>query len=169
MKNLKLTIIGMVLFLTGILQVQVARSEGIDKTPAWGPAGFTNVRYYYLPKVEAYYDIDSSMFIYNGENGWVRRAFLPKQFKSYDLYTAYKVVITDYCGETPYDNFIEYKTKYPRDYREENQKTIGNSPQKGNYKSKIIALDLLNKRVNPNNSKHNNDKDNTLSDNINKD
>ncbi|MCK9398836.1 MAG: hypothetical protein M0Q51_02425 [Bacteroidales bacterium] len=132
MKALKLIVIGMVLFLSGAVQAQVSVNVTIGSPPPWGPVGYTEVRYYYLPDVEAYYDVQSSMFIYYGGGAWIRRANLPGRYRNYDLYSGYKVVMTDYHGDTPYTHFKEHKTKYARGYHGPEQKTFGERPGKGN-------------------------------------
>ena len=124
----KLIIIGMALFLANAVQSQVAVSVNIGSPPLWGPAGYTGARYYYLPDVESYYDVQSSMFIYNSGGVWVHRAYLPERYRSYDLYGGYKVVMKDYRGNTPYTHFNEYKLKYNRGYHGEAQRSIGVRP-----------------------------------------
>jgi len=133
---LKLIVIGMVLFLSGAVQAQVSVNVTIGSPPPWGPVGYTEVRYYYLPDVEAYYDVQSSMFIYYGGGAWIRRANLPGRYRNYDLYSGYKVVMTDYHGDTPYTHFKEHKTKYARGYHGPEQKTFGERPGKGNSGAK---------------------------------
>ena len=135
MKVLKLTVL--VLVLAHAVQAQVSVNVNIGTPPPWGPAGYTEVRYYYLPDVEAYYDVQSSMFIYFGGGTWIHRSYLPSRYRSYDLYSGYKVVMTDYRGDAPYSNFKEYKSKYARGYRGEAQRTIGERPAKGNSGTKI--------------------------------
>ena len=132
MKALKLFLIGMVLFFAGAVQAQVSVNVHIGVPPPWGPVGFNEARYYYLPDVEAYYDVPSSMFIYNNGRTWVHRAHLPSRFKNYDLYGGYKVVMTDYRGDAPYANFKEHQMKYGRGYHGESQRTIGERPGRGN-------------------------------------
>jgi len=128
MKALKLMIIAMVLFFSGVANAQVSVNINIGSPPPWGPVGYTEVRYYYLPDVEAYYDIHTSMFIYYGGGVWIHRAYLPVQYENYDLYYGYKVVMVDYRGNTPYVNFPQHKVKYAKGYRGKSQKTISNKP-----------------------------------------
>jgi hypothetical protein len=132
MKVLKLTIIGFVMFLASSVQSQVSVNINLPSPPLWGPAGYTHVRYYYLPDVEAYYDIQTSMFIYYGGGAWVHRANLPSRYRGYDLYGGYKVVMSDYRGNTPYIYFKGHKQKYGRGFHGNAQKTIGERPGKGN-------------------------------------
>jgi hypothetical protein len=134
MRTLKFFMIGMTLFLATVLQAQVSVNVNIGAPPAWGPAGYTDVQYYYLPDVEAYYDVHSSMFIYMMGGLWVHRTYLPGRYKNYDLYGGYKVVMRDYHGNKPYSNFREYQHKYARGYHGEIQRTNGERPGHGNDK-----------------------------------
>jgi hypothetical protein len=132
MRILKFLVIGMAMFIAGAGQAQISFSVNLPAPPMWGPVGYTNVSYYYLPDVEAFYDIKSSMFIYYGGGAWIRRSQLPAQYRNYDLYDGYKVVMKDYHGNAPYAHFKEYKSKYAKGYRGHGQKTIGERPGKGN-------------------------------------
>jgi len=58
--------------------------------------------------------------------------YLPRQYRNYDLYNGYKVVMTDYRGNAPYTYYKEHKRKYAKGYHGEHQKTYGNRPEKGN-------------------------------------
>jgi len=138
MKTLKLVVLGMVLFFAGAgaAQAQVSVRFNIGSQPDWAPAGYSDVQYYYLPDVEAYYDVNSSMFIYYEGRSWVRRSYLPSRYRNYDLYNGYKVVMNGYHGNTPYYNHREYRTKYARGYRGQPQRTIGNRSGYGNSRDR---------------------------------
>lgn len=125
MSYIKLIIIGIGIFVSSALTAQVSVQVNVGSPPMWGPAGYTEVRYYYLPDVEAYYDIKSSMFIYYSGGAWIHRAYLPSRYSNYDLYGGYKVVMVDYHGNAPHTHFKEYKVKYKKGYRGPYQKTIG--------------------------------------------
>ena len=133
MKTLKLIILATVLLLAGTSNAQVSFSLNIAAPPMWGPVGSPEVRYYYLPDVESFYDVHSSMFIYFDGGSWIHRSYLPGRYKNYDLYGGYKVVMNDYHGNTPYSHYKEYKSKYARGYRGHGQKTIGERPGNHNY------------------------------------
>ena len=135
MKALKYTIIGIALFFAAGMQAQVSVNLNVGTPPLWGPAGYSDVRYYYLPDVEAYYDVQSSNYIYYSGNNWVHRTYLPRQYRNYDLYNGYKVVMTDYRGNSPYIYYKQHKIKYAKGYRGSYQKTNGNKPDKDYYKS----------------------------------
>ncbi len=122
----------MVLFFGSAAKAQVSAHISIGTPPQWGPAGYSDVRYYYLPYVEAYYDVKTSMFIYFEGRSWVHRSYLPSRYKNYDLYGGYKVVMKDYHGDAPYYKHREYRALYAKRYREPSQKTIGERPKRGN-------------------------------------
>jgi len=125
MKRLKLMVFGMMLILAGSLQGQLSVRVNIGTPPAWGPAGYNSVHYYYLPDIESYYDVNNSMFIYYQGNRWIHSRTLPYRYRNYDLYGGYKVVMNDYRGNRPYDHFREYRVKYAKGYRGHEQRNIG--------------------------------------------
>jgi len=120
------------LFLFGSAQAQVSVNINLGSPPMWGPAGYADVQYYYLPDVYAYYDIHSSMFIYQSGGVWVHRSYLPSRYRNYDLYNGYKVVMTDYHGSKPYYHHSDYKRRYAKGYHGPAQHNIGARPEHGN-------------------------------------
>ena len=142
MKTLKLIAAGIVLLVaTATTQAQVSVNVNIGTQPSWGPAGYSNIDYYYIPDVQSYYDIRNSQFIYFGNGKWIRSRNLPQQYRNYDLYNGYKVVINDYHGRTPYVYYKDHKAKYYKGYKGKPQKNIGyrNNDKHGNdhdYKQK---------------------------------
>ena len=125
MKILRLLVIGMILMYAGFGYSQLSVNVHIGTPPAWGPSGYNDVRYYYLPDVEAYYDVQTSMFIYISGNRWIHRSYLPTRYRNYDLYHGYKVVMNDYRGNSPYAHFREHRMKYGKGYRGREQHNIG--------------------------------------------
>lgn len=111
-------------------QSQVKVSLKIGTAPNWGPAGYTDVQYYYLPDIEVYYDINTSMFIYLYNGVWIRRTYLPYRYRYYDLYGGYKVVLNHYHGYYPYGHFRNHRYRYGKGYRGRYQRNIGTKPGK---------------------------------------
>ena len=132
MKIIKLVAFAVVLFVAGAAQGQVSLRVNLGVAPQWGPSGYSDAQYYYLPDVEAYYDVNTSQFIYYEGRSWVRRSYLPSRYRDYDLYGGYKVVMNGYHGRTPYFSHNEYRTKYARGYRGQAQRNIGERPGRGN-------------------------------------
>ncbi len=137
MKALKLIIVGILFFLVSSSHAQVSVSVNFGSPPLWGPVGYTDVSYYYLPDVEAYFDIRANMFIYLDGGAWIHRSYLPSRYSNYDLYGGYKVVMNDYHGNTPYIFFNKHKKQYAKGYVNKSQKTFGCKPGKGNADSKM--------------------------------
>ena len=109
---------------------QVNVNVNIGTAPAWGPSGYSNVKYYYLPDIETYYDIHTNRYIYMHNGVWIRRTYLPTRYRNYDLYRGYKVVLNDYHGNKPYGHFHNHKKKYYKGYHGKPQKNIGYKPMK---------------------------------------
>jgi hypothetical protein len=128
MKTLKTLLIVIVLIAFGSAKAQVSVNVNIGTPPAWGPAGYTEERYYYLPDIETYYDVRSSEYIYLTNGRWVRTVTVPAPYRSYNFYNGYKVVMTDYNGKAPYTTYKTYKVKYPKGYKGKPQKTNGVPP-----------------------------------------
>jgi hypothetical protein len=124
MKTLKLIAVGIIFFATSSLQAQISVNVNIGSAPSWGPQGYPEVAYYYLPDIQAYYDIRASQFIYLNNGIWDRSRNLPYRYKNYDLYNGYKVVLNDYHGTRPYDNYKDHKVRYYKGYNKGHQKTI---------------------------------------------
>ncbi len=134
MKTLKYLLIAIVFLSFSNSHAQVSVNVNIGTPPAWGPAGYPDVRYYYLPDLETYYDVSNSNYVYLNNGKWTRAKSLPSAYRNYDLYNEYKVVLKDYKGNSPYDNFKTHKTKYGKGYKGKPQKTIGEKPGNGNNK-----------------------------------
>ncbi len=124
MKNLKFTLVAFIILFT--LQVNAQFSINLSLgSRAQYPNHYRNndiTSYYYLPEIEAYYDVNSALFIYNGPRGWVRSTNLPEYCSNYDINRGYKVAL-NYRGNSPYANFNYDRQKYyrnnNRNYKEE--------------------------------------------------
>lgn len=155
MKALKLIAIGIVIFLSNTVKAQISININVGSPPLWGPVEHYDVQYYYLPDIEAYYDVHTSMFIYYVDGIWIHRTFLPHRHRGYDLYNGYKVILSDYHGNSPYHNHSIYKNKYKKGYRGVPQKTNGQHPGKGNQMNKPNKNSGNNHQQQPKQSKSN--------------
>lgn len=135
MQPLKLAVIGVLLITFAcIMQAQVSIRVNIG-TPSWGPQVQADVRYYYLPDVDAYYDINTSLFIYCNNGSWIHRRNLPGRFRNYDLYRGHKVVVHDYHGNEPY-SYCNYHKNRDRRYKEYERTGMANHRNyENNYRS----------------------------------
>jgi|SRR5659263_3151 len=147
MKTIKFLVLGMILAFAGTAQGQVSVNFHIGTAPAWGPRGYDNVRYYYLPDVEAYYDVNTAMFIYISGNTWIRRSYLPSRYRGYNLYQGRKVVMNNYHGNSPYYNHKVYRAKYGRGNQGHQQQNMGNRNEgNGNRRSVMNTRNYRNDR-----------------------
>lgn len=120
------------LFTSVFAQAQVSVNVNIGTPPNWGPVGYDNSRYYYLPDIDVYYDINQSVFISDNNGKWVRAKRLPERYRQYDLYSGYKVVLNDYRGDAPYKYHSKHRAEYPKGYHGKPQKNRGEKPEKYN-------------------------------------
>ena len=125
MKTLKIiTIATLLLFASNTMQSQVSVNINLGVQPNWGPVGYSSVDYYYIPDVQAYYDVRATQFIYLNGGTWIRSGHLPYQYRNYDLNRGYKVVLNDYHGTRPYSQYKYHKQKYYKGYGKP-QQSIG--------------------------------------------
>jgi hypothetical protein len=138
MKTLKLMTLGMMLFFaSNSMNAQVSINVNLGLQPSWGPVGYSSVDYYYLPDIQAYYDIRATQFIFLSNGVWIRSSNLPRQYRNYDLDRGYKVVLNDYHGSRPYANYRYDRVKYYKGYKGRPQQSIGHANRgndnHGNY------------------------------------
>lgn len=161
MKSLKLLLIVGTFFIIGIAQAQIGVSINVGTAPAWGIRGNVS-RYYYLPDVESYYDVESSMFIYNDGGVWVHRAYLPERYRGYDLYHGNRIMMTDYHGNSPYSHYEEHRMRYgrrPNQFNNESHRDNSNFRQ-GNNNHRNAPEFHQNQNRPSKNSQHQNNKGN---------
>lgn len=103
--------------LLGLLQIatpgqaQVRVQVNVGMQPQWGPSGYDYANYYYLPDIDVYYNVPRRQFVYLNRGRWEFAASLPAYYRSFDLYSSYKVVIND---DAPYMRCDYYRGQYGR-------------------------------------------------------
>jgi len=121
---------------------QISVNFNIGTQPVWGPVGYNYAAYYYLPDIDAYYDVPQRQFVYLKGRNWVFANSLPGTYANFDLYRGYKVVINE---PRPYLHHDVYYKKYYgyrgrsgqpfiRDSHEEKYWQIKEHPQHGKWK-----------------------------------
>ncbi len=103
---------------------QVNLSVNIGNQPAWGPIGYNHADFYYLPEVNAYYDIGRAQFVYLSGRSWTYGKNLPPQYRSINLDNTYKVVVN---RQAPYKNNQDDIRQYGKYKNTRNQSIIRNS------------------------------------------
>lgn len=130
MKTVKLIALALLFFTSNTNHAQVAMNFNVGSPPAWAPVGYSEVAYYYLPDLQTYYDVKAKRFIYIKNGAWVKSKYLPQQYKNYNLYKGYKVVLKDYLGNKPYSHFHHHKAKYYKGYKGGHQETYRSASDK---------------------------------------
>lgn len=74
---------------------QINISINFGSAPQWGPSGYDQAQYYYMPEYDMYYDVRNSHYVWWESNKWKSRAYLPQRYSNVNLYNTYKVVIND--------------------------------------------------------------------------
>ena len=114
----KIIISFMLLLAFGFNTPTKAQTVGISiNIPFWAPAydNVEQVQYYYLPDIEAYYDVYNHEFIYLDDGNWVFAPQLPPSYSWFDFNTAY-VVVLDANVHQPWMYYHYYVAHYPRYY-----------------------------------------------------
>src|ERR1700749_4803012 len=90
-------------------QFRINLGFNIGSQPEWGPVGYDHAEYYYMPDIDAYYDVPNHQYVYFQNNVWVHSGALPPRYANYDLYHGYKVVVNEH---NPWEHAATYRTKY---------------------------------------------------------
>lgn len=120
---------------------QISVNINLGSQPIWGPVGYDYVEYYYLPEVDAYYDVARQRFYYYQKGKLLYRSTLPARYSHYNLYNTYKVVINEH---QPWRKYKDHKIKYAsykghydqraiRDSRDSKYYVIKNHPEHKNW------------------------------------
>ncbi len=112
---------------------QVRVNINIGSQPTWGPVGYDHVDYYYMPDIDAYYNVPTRQYYYFDRGRWVSAYALPPVYSNYDVYNSYKVVVND---PYPYRHAEMYRVKYAGYKNRHDQMIIRNSHEEKYYQIK---------------------------------
>jgi hypothetical protein len=90
-------------------QIRASVNINIGSQPDWGPVGYDQANYYYMPDIDTYYDVPAHQYVYFQNNRWIRAASLPGRYSNYDLYNGYKVVVNQ---SNPWNRADYYRSQY---------------------------------------------------------
>lgn len=81
-----------------------------------------NVRYFYYPNLQAYFDRQTSTYLYsrNGQD-WIESSKLPNALRGYSVANNKRVPLTDYAGDSPYELIKEHMKQFPANYSSRRQ------------------------------------------------
>ena len=88
---------------------QIGIGVNINLQPVWGPTGYDHAEYYYIPDIDAYYNVARREYTWNEGGRWITDISLPPRYASFDLYHAYKAVINE---PNPWMHHDRYRKQY---------------------------------------------------------
>jgi hypothetical protein len=127
-------LLGSFIFQNASAQIRVRLNVNIATQPVWGPSGYDHAEYYYMPDIDVFYCVPRRQYVYQQRGRWIFSASLPVQYRSYDLYRGYKVVIND--DANPYRNAANYRTRYAGYKDNHSQEVIRNSQDSRYFENK---------------------------------
>lgn len=148
MKKLKMLIL-VAGVLAGTLFMEQAKAQinisiNIGSQPEWGPTGYNHVDYYYLPDINAYYDVSTAQYIYLQGHKWRFVNRLPNRYRHYDIYNSYKVVVN---RPHPYNNYQIDQSKYAAYRGRKSQPILRDHGYAGNYNQVARKATVVRPRV----------------------
>ncbi len=86
----------------------------VNYTPEVNTASTYRIaKYQYLPNLEAYYNKETSEYIFKNNGEWKVGKEIPNGYRGYSIYNGYRVDITDYSGDKPYEKLSYHKKQFP--------------------------------------------------------
>jgi len=102
-----------ILLFTVLSLFRVSAQENEEKKLTIDPQTNCELRYFYFPNMEVYFDMKDELFHYQENNTWVTATQLPPNYGGYSLFKKERVILTDYEGDTPEQFIKEHRKMYP--------------------------------------------------------
>lgn len=133
MKNITYLIFGIVLLSSNLSSAQVQLDTiYIRQKPV--PA-YVEVRYYYYPNLQAYFDSKIAMYYVKKDGAWIKSETLDPTARGYSIKNGSYVMLKGFTEDEPWNYFEQHKAKYPANY--------SSRPQpKSTTNTSIASLDL---------------------------
>jgi len=131
MKNITYLILGMMLFSFNLSEAQVQLDTiYVRQKPV---STYVEVRYYYYPNLQAYFDTKIAMYFYKKDGAWIKSETLDPTTRGYSIKNGAYVMLKGFTEDEPYNYFEQHKALYPADY---------SSRPKPKVNTSIASLDL---------------------------
>ncbi|MBG9378685.1 hypothetical protein I5907_20805 [Panacibacter sp. DH6] len=129
---------------TASAQVSVRINANIGNQPMWGPAGYDYAQFYYLPDIDMYYDVMARQFVYQNRGQWIYANTLPYNYRNYDLYSGYKVVLNQ-PGAFAYHDYHRNQFRKYRNFRNRqvvivNSRDARYAPYKNRRDNRVVVI-----------------------------
>ena len=125
MKNFTYLILGL-LILSFNAEAQVKLDTIYIRSKKVAPSTFKEVRYYYYPNLQAYFDSKIAMYFYkdNQTGQWIKSESLDPNTRGYSLKNGFYVMLEGLTEDNPYTLIADHKQKYPADFSSRPRKPI---------------------------------------------
>ena len=123
-------IFGCLSFNAASAQVHLSLGVNIGAQPEWGPVGYDHADYYYMPDIDAYYDVPNHQYVYYNNNAWVHAGALPPRYH-FDRYHTYKVVVNQ---RNPWEHQADIRARYAN-YRGRHDQAIIRDSHDDHYRN----------------------------------
>lgn len=110
-KILMACLIGFMSFFASSSNAQISVNFNVGSQPLWGPVGYDQANYYYMPDIDTYYSVPTRQYVYLQNDKWLFSNALPSHYSGYNLYNGYKVVMN---SPRPYLSYKTHKVKYAK-------------------------------------------------------
>lgn len=111
MKRFFLTLL-IIIILTPAVHAQIdpPKTTGV---PLVDPVTNCQMRYYYFPNIEAYFDTQKRIYFFKQDGAWVTAEEIPDGYRGYSIYNKINVIINDYDDDEPCQFIEKHRKKYP--------------------------------------------------------
>ncbi|RZJ71045.1 hypothetical protein [Flavobacterium sp.] len=118
------TLLLIVLF--SISGVGLAQETPVKRILPADPETNCQIRYYYYPNLEAYFDKAEELYIFRDKGEWKREKEIPSGYRGYGLYNKVSIAITDFDDDDITPFFNAHKKKYPYGSLKRARATVSN-------------------------------------------
>ncbi len=115
MKKTNYLVMLLTIFFSGLIQAQTAQA-GPEVAVDDEELPVVGVRYYFYPNLDAYYDSQTNLYIFQQNGQWIKGKEIASGYRGYSLLNNVRVAITDYNGDQPYTKLDEHRQKFPKQY-----------------------------------------------------
>lgn len=112
MKKFKVILAFFTLFAFQLSFSQPAKKDK-KETALFNPVTHCQLRYYYYPNLQAYFDTQKRLYFYMVKGEWQTAEEIPTGYRGYSMYNQYSVFITDYDDDNIQQFINIHKKKYP--------------------------------------------------------
>lgn len=117
MKTLHYFIAGLFLTVSNLSEAQTAGAQvAQNQIIADDELLVVGVRYYFYPNLDAYFDTQTNLYVYEKAGQWIKSKELVSGYRGYSIMNNVRVEITDYNGDTPHIMLKTHQEQFPKKY-----------------------------------------------------